>query len=866
MAELEKAYNPSTVEGKWYAFWEKQGFFHADEKKAGETYCILIPPPNITGQLTLGHVLNNTLQDILIRKKRMEGKNVLWLPGTDHAGIATQNVVEKALAKEEKKSRHDLGREEFLKKVWAWREKYGSTIIAQLKRLGASCDWDRLRFTMDEGYSNAVKECFVRLHEKGLIYQGRRIINWCPRCRTALSDEENIHKDKQGKLWHIRYPSVDGKSAIIVATTRPETMLGDTAVAVHPEDERYAKLIGIRLALPLCNREIPVIADPQVEKEFGTGAVKVTPAHDPNDFAMGERHNLEKLVVMDPSGTMNENAPEKYRGLDRFACRRAVVEDLTALGLLVKIEDHAHSVGTCERCDTVTEPYLSKQWFVKYDPWVKPALDALAAGQLRFTPEKWEKTFVHWLSNIRDWCISRQLWWGHRLPVWYCAEGHATVQRETPSKCSVCGAGALKQDEDVLDTWFSSWLWPFATMGWPDKTALQDRFYPTTTLVTGPDIIFFWVARMVFAGLEFKGGLPFKDVYFTSIVRDMQGRKMSKSLGNSPDPIEVMDKYGADALRYTVISLAPTGQDILFSEEKCELGRNFANKLWNTARFLLMSLDQGQSAQREIDTWILSRYHRAIKEVNDNLDRFNFNAALDALYHFAWNDLCDWYVEYSKTGLNKAVFSEVLFGLVRLLHPFMPFITEEIHAAMKSAGLTDKGAECLITGPWPVCDEKRFNPAAEARVEFVQGVVAAIRNLRAEKNIPPSKKGEVWIQCNSEKKAWLEEMGEAVRTLSKTDPLKLTAEGERPPNAASSVVAGVTVFLNLEGLIDKAAERDRIEKEIKKAEDFLLSIQKKLRNEKFVGSAPAEVVEKEKSKFRDTQEKLDKLKENLKVL
>ncbi len=883
MSELDKVYNPADVERKWYALWEDKGYFHADEKKQGTPYSIVIPPPNITGQLTLGHVLNNTLQDILVRQKRMEGFDVLWLPGTDHAGIATQNVVEKALAKEEKKSRHDLGREEFLKRVWEWREKYGSTIIAQLKRLGASCDWSRLRFTMDDGYSNAVKECFVRLYEKGLIYQGRRIINWCPRCRTALSDEENIYKEKHGKLWHIRYPLAEGEGSITVATTRPETMLGDTAVAVNPADTRYKALIGKKVKLPLAEREILIIGDSIVDMEFGTGAVKVTPAHDPNDFAMGERHDLEKIVVMNPDATMNENVPKKYCGLDRFTCRKAVIADLEALGLLVKIEEHTNSVGHCERCETVTEPYLSKQWFVKYDPWVKPAIKALNEGNLRFYPDRWEKTFTHWLENIRDWCISRQLWWGHRIPVWYCECGEIIVSRETPKKCARCGGSSLKQDEDVLDTWFSSWLWPIATMGWPDDTDLLKKFYPTTALITGPDIIFFWVARMVFAGLEFKGRLPFKDVYFTSIVRDMQGRKMSKSLGNSPDPIAVMDKYGTDALRYTIISLAPMGQDVLFSEEKCEIGRNFMNKIWNMARFLLMNMkgacpvkpDKSQLTVEDI--WIMSRYNRTVKSVTESLENYRYNEALSTAYHFTWNELCDWYVEFIKPRLADGadpesrqaalyIMKEVLIGTVKILHPFIPFITEEIFGALRAEGLAHDPSLHLITAKWPEYIPEIENNEVESMVGFAQDVVISIRNLRAEKNVPPSKKGDVVVIAADKKRLdWLRNMEVAVKTLSQTGKLDIASDGEGPQASASSVINGAAVFLNLEGLIDKAAECEKIKKEIEKTEGFVMSIQKKLRNEGFLKSAPQDVVERERMKMETAREKIAKLNENLKL-
>ncbi|MBL8027839.1 MAG: valine--tRNA ligase [Fibrobacteres bacterium] len=881
--ELEKVYNPASVEGKWYKVWEESGYFKADEKKEGPRYCVMIPPPNVTGHLHLGHVLNNTLQDILVRKKRMEGFNVLWMPGTDHAGIATQNVVEKALLKEEKKTRHDLGREAFVARVWEWKAKYGSTIIKQLKRLGSSCDWSRERFTMDEGLSNAVKESFVRLYDKGLIYQGQYIVNWCPRCRTALSDEENIHKDKQGKLWHFRYPLADGSGELVVATTRPETMLGDTAVAVNPSDERYKSLVGKMIRLPLADRDIPIITDDLVDKEFGTGCVKVTPAHDPNDFKMGERSKLPRITVMNEDGTMNNVVPEKYRNLDRFACRKAVVADMEALGLLVKIEEHAHAVGHCERCDTVTEPYLSKQWFVKYDAWVGPAVDAVKKKELRFYPEKWEKTFLHWMENIRDWCISRQLWWGHRIPVWYCGCGEVMVAREAPDKCRRCGGTNLQQDNDVLDTWFSSWLWPFSTLGWPQNTELLKKFYPTDALVTAADIIFFWVARMVFAGQEFMGQLPFKDVYFNSVVRDPQGRKMSKSLGNSPDPIDVMDKYGADALRYTIVHLAPTGQDVLFGEEKCELGRNFANKLWNTARFIFMNTEgfkfnasQQMSAAVE-DRWIISEFNEAVKKVSGHIDGYNFNAALDEAYHFTWNSLCDWYVELIKprlapdadpvskaAALNTIV--KVFNGTLTLLHPFMPFITEELYAALKENGLTEKTSGHLMMEKWPTFNEAEVSLDAERQIAFAQAVITAVRTMRAEKNIPPSKKGEVQVICGDETKAkWLKEVNSQVCALSKTGTLDIKVSGDPLANSVSAVTEGVTVFLSLEGLVDKAAEADKIRKEIERVQGFAASLEAKLSNEKFVSNAPAAVLDKERAKLNDSKEKIIKLNETLKL-
>src|SRR3989339_434327 len=880
MAELEKTYTPAAVEAKWYAVWEKNRYFHADENRTGdEPFCIVIPPPNVTGMLTLGHVLNNTIQDILARKKRMEGRTVLWLPGTDHAGIATQSVVERALLAGEKKSRHDLGREEFLDRVWQWKDKYGSTILRQLRMLGCSCDWERTRFTMDEGLSRAVAEAFVRLYEKGVVYRGKYIINWCPRCRTALSDEENEHQEKNGHLWHIRYPRQDGNGYVVVATTRPETMLGDTAVAVNPADERYKGLVGNTVVLPLANRPIPVIADHYVDREFGTGCVKVTPAHDPNDFAMGERHNLEKLVVMNLDGTMNNAVPQKYRGMDRFTCRKAVVEDLNSLGLLEKIQDHSHAVGHCQRCHTVTEPFLSMQWFVKYDQWIQPALAAVEKRELRFYPERWEKTFAHWLENIRDWCISRQLWWGHRIPAWYCVCGHIVVARQVPTECPACKSTDLKQDEDVLDTWFSSWLWPFSTMGWPDETATLSKFYPTNALVTAADIIFFWVARMVFAGMEFMGKLPFSEVFFNSIVRDMQGRKMSKSLGNSPDPIEVINTYGADALRYTIISLAPSGQDVHFATEKCELGRNFANKLWNSARFAMMNFkDQTitapqKSQLRTEDQWMISRFNQAVKVISRAIDGYDFNAALAAAYHFTWNELCDWYLEFIKPRMaegadlasrNAALHTlrEVLVGTVKLLHPFMPFITEEIYAALREYGV--EGAEHLIVARYPVCDDNLIVPNIEARMQFVQDLVVVIRNLRAENNIPPGKKGDVLISAAEEaKQQWIMDLETQIKFLSKTGTLTVTHAAAKPAQSVSAVIAGAEVFLNLEGLVDKAAERAKIMKDLERNDSFLKSVEAKLANEKFMQHASPEVVEKERVKLSTTREKLEKLRANL---
>ena len=659
--ELSKAYDPAEVESKWYKIWEERGYFHADVNSSKKPYTIVIPPPNVTGQLTMGHILNNTLQDILIRFEKLNGRETCWLPGTDHAGIATQTKVEKELKKNEGLTRYDLGREKFLERVWAWKEQYGGKIIKQLRSLGTSCDWQRERFTMDEGLSAAVQECFIRLYNKGLIYKGHRIINWCPKGRTALSDEEVIYKEEKGHLWHFRYPYADGSGYVVIATTRPETLMGDTAVAVNPADERYAGKVGKKLILPIVNREIELIADDYVEKDFGTGAVKITPAHDPNDYEVGLRHNLEVINIMNDDGTMNAEAGKEFEGMDRYVCREAVVKKIEELGLLDHIEDYTHQVGYSERNDVPVEPRLSDQWFVKMKPLAEPALKAVDDGRIKFYPERWVKTYRHWMENIRDWCISRQLWWGHRIPAYTCDQcGEIVVAKGMPEKCPKCGCTHLTQEEDVLDTWFSSWLWPFSTFGWPENTADLKAFYPTQTLVTGPDIIFFWVARMIMAGIEFMGDIPFKDVYFTSIIRDEKGRKMSKSLGNSPDPLDVISTYGADALRFTVIYIAPVGQDIRYSNEKCEIGRNFANKIWNVVRFRLMqgpvtsakpTLDN-LGTLRPDDQWILASLNQAIKGVTDGLANFRFNEVSKILYEFIWSKFCDWYLESCKPVFN----------------------------------------------------------------------------------------------------------------------------------------------------------------------------------------------------------------------
>ncbi|GAB4272044.1 MAG: valine--tRNA ligase [Candidatus Rifleibacteriota bacterium] len=871
---LPKAYDPTNVETGIYEKWEKSNCFHADESSSRDSYCIVIPPPNVTGMLTMGHVLNNTLQDILIRYHRMLGKETLWLPGTDHAGIATQNVVEKALAKE-KISRHDLGREKFLEKVWAWKEKYGGIILSQLKRLGCSCDWERERFTMDEGLSRAVQKCFIKLYNDGLIYKGKYIINWCPRCRTALSDEEKIPEDTKGNLWHIRYPRKDGKGYVVVATTRPETMLGDTAVAVHPQDERYADLIGKTLVLPFVDREIPVIADEYVDKDFGSGAVKITPAHDPNDFEMGRRHNLEQIIVMDEGGIMNELAG-RFAGMDRFAARKAVIEALEEKGLLEKIEDHELAVGHCERCKTVIEPYLSDQWFVKMKPLAEKAIEAIKTDKLRFTPNRWVGVYLHWMENIRDWCISRQLWWGHRIPAYTCQScQNIMVAESQPDNCSKCGSAEIKQDEDVLDTWFSSWLWPFSTMGWPEETETFRKFYPTDTLVTGPDIIFFWVARMVMAGYYFVGECPFHDVYFTSIVRDMKGRKMSKSLGNSPDPLDIISAYGADALRYTIVSLAPVGQDIKFAENKVEIGRNFANKLWNASRFVLMNLkDASCSIKAELpandklspeDRWIISRMNYAVEQVAANLAEgvFRFNDALKAVYEYIWNDFCDWYIEMSKPVLfggdeqRKAVVQQVLVTCLdralKILHPFMPFVTEEIWQKLP-------GSEgFLMKSQFPTVNAEMVNIPLEQEIGEMMEAVRIIRNLRASANISPAKKVKIRVVQRDDTSTVFTDHQKMICHLAGVEKFELVAE--KPSGHLFSLMGATEICLDLAGMIDVEAEKARIENELSKIEREMAKISVKLENENFVKKAPAEVVDKIRDGIAEYQQQIAKLKE-----
>ncbi len=884
MTELAKTYEHKQVESKWYAFWEKENLFHVPDKPKERSYCIVIPPPNITGALHMGHGLNNTIQDILIRYKRMDEFAALWQPGTDHAGIATQNVVEREVLKEEGKKRQEIGREALIERIWKWREEYGDRILHQLKALGASCDWDRTRFTLDEGLSRAVRECFVRLYDEGLIYRGKYIVNWCPRCHTALADDEVDHEDTKGNLWYIKYPMVDSHGHVTVATTRPETMLGDTAVAVNPKDERYAHLIGKLLHLPETGRQIPIIADDFVDASFGTGAVKVTPAHDPNDFQIGERHNLPRINVMNEDATMSEEAGEKYKGLTREKCREKIVEELTKAGLIEKIEDHEHAVGHCYRCHKTIEPWLSDQWFVRMRPLAEVALRATEDGRVKFHPERWTQFYMQWLDNARDWCISRQIWWGHRIPVWYCEGGKEPpcppiVSRETPTECPHCRSTKLRQEEDVLDTWFSSALWPFSTLGWPDKTDTLDSYYPTNTLVTDRGIIYFWVARMVMLGLKMMGDIPFTDVYIHGTILDELGRKMSKSLGNGIDPLDMIEKYGADAMRFSLMVLSTEGQDLKLSESKFEMGRNFCNKLWNAARFAMMNLEDAPDKKpREkdlnlADKWILNRLAVATKDARAALDDFKFSVAAQALYHFVWNDFCDWYVEAAKLHLfNKDAVKEraatqytlkhVLSDVLKLLHPFLPFITEEIWSHISP------GSKPLIVSKYPQSQEEPFGDDAKVFEATTKEPVEAIRNIRGESNVPPGKRIPSAISGFSDDKLLSAVRPSYVEHLAKVDRFEATVKNklDEIKNAAVNVTQHQITKVPLAGLIDIDAETTRLKKEISKAQSEIEAIDRKLSNEAFTSKAPPPVVEKERARKKGAEERLAKLKEALTAL
>ena len=847
--ELAKTYDPQEVEDRIYDFWLSGGYFHAEPDPKKQPYTIVIPPPNITGQLHMGHALDETLQDILIRWRRMQGYSALWLPGTDHASIATEAKIVEAM-REEGLTKEEIGRDAFLERAWKWKEKYGGRIIEQLKKLGSSCDWERERFTLDEGCSKAVKEVFVRLYDKGLIYRGERIINWCPHCRTSISDAEVEFSEHDGFFWHIRYPFKDGSGTIQLATTRPETMLGDTAVAVHPDDERYADLVGKTLVLPLVNREIPLIADTYVERDFGTGVVKITPAHDPNDFEVGLRHSLPVINVMDDGGNMNENAG-KYAGMSAQEARKQIVEDLKAQGFLVAVEPIKHNVGSCYRCGTVVEPRVSKQWFVKMKPLAEPALKEVKDGQVKFVPDRFEKIYDHWMENIRDWCISRQLWWGHRIPAWYCQDcGEMVVAREEPHTCPKCGSKNLKQDEDTLDTWFSSALWPFSTLGWPDKTEDLKYFYPTNTLVTAYDIIFFWVARMIFSGIEHTGEVPFNTVFFHGLVRDAQGRKMSKSLGNGIDPLEIIDKYGADALRFTLVTGISPGNDTRFSDEKVESSRNFANKIWNASRFILMNID-GHDVKNELpaelateDRWIVDSFNRVAKEMTENLEHFELGIAVQKLYDFLWDEFCDWYIEIAKIRLNsddaekaqnvRQVLVWVMSGTLKLMHPFMPFITEEIWQTLPHDG------ESIMVSRWPQYEESHCFPQAAADMQCIMEAVRAIRNRRSEMNVPPSRKTHLYI--DSGEASVFEEGREIIKKLAYASEVEIGTNYQLE-GAATIVTASAKLYIPMSELVDKKAELDRLTKELESAKKQYKNAQDKLNNERFMSKAPANVVD-----------------------
>lgn len=864
LSDIPKAYNPNDVEDKWYKYWEDHKLYHSEIDETKESYTVVIPPPNVTGMLTLGHVLNNTIQDVFVRYKRMLGYNACWVPGTDHASIATETKVVNFL-KEKGIDKNSLSRDEFLKHCWEWTEKYGGIIIKQLKKLGVSCDWERERFTMDDHYYKKVIEAFVKLYKEGLIYRGYRMVNWDPASKSAISDEEVIFRQVNGKLWYFQYPVKDTDLKLFVATTRPETMLGDTGVAVNPEDERYKDLIGKKVILPIVNREIPIFADEYVDKEFGTGVVKVTPAHDVNDYEMGQRHDLEMINIFNEDASTNNNVPEDLRGLDRYEVRKKVVAKFEELGLLEKIEDYTNNVGYSERGGVPIEPYLSEQWFMKMDTLGADALRVVDEGKVKFHPNHWVKTYKHWMENIKDWCISRQLYWGHRIPVWYHKETNEIYCEVEPPQ----DIENWKQEEDVLDTWASSWIWAQDVFTTEED---QNYYYPTNLLVTAPDIIFFWVARMIMAGMYFKNDIPFEDVYFTSVIRDEKGRKMSKSLGNSPDPLEVIEQYGADALRFTINYLAPLGQDVLFSTDKCEIGRNFANKIWNAARFILMNSQEVELddslTDKHIDfsdKWIESRLNSTIKNCKAALDKFDINGAHKIIYSFIWNDFCDWYLEMSKNRIysdDKEVKAAVLTRsiklfeeMMKLLHPMMPFLSEEIWQLLDER----KEGESISVSKFPEADESKIDKTAEEEIEFMQSVVTAIRNIRGEMNIPPSKQMDVYLKADK----ITDVQKRYIKSLLRVENLTVDANLDKPKASASSVVKGCDIYIPLEGLIDLDVERQRLEKEINRLEGLLTGVSKKLSNEKFANNAPAEVVEKEKTKQHDWTEQVGKLKKIL---
>ncbi len=876
--ELSKRFDFKAVDAKWAKYWEEKNCFHAEVSPKKKPYSIVIPPPNVTGILHMGHALNNTLQDIMIRYKRMQGFETMWMAGTDHAGIATQNVVEKDLAKIGK-TRQDLGREEFLKRLWEWKNQYGDTILRQLKSLGASCDWERTRFTMDEPYSEAVKKAFVELYKKGLIYRGEYIINWCPRCQTALSDEEAEHKEVQGNLYHIRYPfKGHPQESVIVATTRPETMLGDTAVAVNPKDKRYKKFVGKTLILPLIHREVPIIADDFVDPKFGTGAVKVTPAHDPNDFQMGKRHKLEFINILHPDGRINEKGGN-FSGQDRFKARAKIIESLKELNLLVKVEQNTHQVGHCYRCNTIVEPYISKQWFVKMKPLAKPAIEVVKKGKIKFYPERWTKVYLNWMEEIRDWCISRQIWWGHRIPVWYCVGDEKCLLKckepivsETPvTKCPHCGSTNLRQDEDVLDTWFSSWLWPFATLNWPEENKDLKYFYPTNSLFTASEIIFFWVARMIMAGIEFRGEIPFSDVYIHGTVRDAKGRKMSKSFGNAIDPLEIINEYGADALRFSLI--INSGQDLFISKEKFEIGRNFANKIWNATRLILMNAHdidpafnfKNVSADDLSSRWIVSRFYSSLKKISEAIEGYRFSEAENLLYEFFWGNFCDWYLEMIKDRWNDPTVQNVSFKLLevslKMLHPFMPFVTEEIWSQIHP----NKPPLCLES--WPQAEPKFVYEHTEQQMQTLIEVITSIRNLRAQWNIKPSDLVRCYfVTPSKEETALINDNTAIVMKLAQLSEISINQKQKTMKNVATAVVGPIKCYLPLGDYIDVQEEKQRILNQMNEQERFVKGLSERLTNEGFLQKAPPDVVEKEKERLTSLQNKVQELKKVIESL
>lgn len=866
--ELAKAYEPKEVEDRIYDFWMKGKYFHAEVDPKKKPYTIVIPPPNITGQLHLGHAMDETLQDTLIRWRRMQGYSALWLPGTDHASIATEAKIVEAMRKEGI-TKEEIGREKFLERAWAWKDQYGGRIVEQLKKLGSSCDWDRLRFTMDEGCNKAVNHVFKKLYDKGLIYRGERIINWCPHCMTSISDAEVVFEEKEGSFWHLRYPLSDGSGYIELATTRPETMLGDTAVAVHPDDERYKALVGKTVILPLVNKEIPIIADSYVEQDFGTGVVKITPAHDPNDFEVGLRHDLPVINVMDDGGVINENGG-KYAGMPALEARKQIVKDLDEAGFLIKIEPIKHNVGTCYRCGTVVEPRVSTQWFVKMEPLAKPAIDAVKDGDIRFIPERMDKVYYNWMENIKDWCISRQLWWGHQIPAWYCECGETIVSETVPTVCPKCGGTHLTRDPDTLDTWFSSALWPFSTLGWPDNTEELKYFYPTNTLVTGYDIIFFWVARMIFSGLEHMGEVPFNTVFFHGLIRDAQGRKMSKSLGNGVDPLDVISVYGADALRFTLVTGNSPGNDLRFSEEKVSASRNFANKIWNAARFILMNIE-GKDIDCALpkklytsDKWILNRFNNVTAAVTENLEKFELGMAVSKLYDFIWDDFCDWYIELAKIRMNGAdeesadsarrVLVWTMSNTLKLLHPFMPYITEEIWQTLPHDG------EALIVAKWPEYDEALSFPQEAKNLENVMALIRAIRTRRNEMNVPPSKKAHIYI--DTAHPAPYEEASEFIARLAYGSKVEI-GTGFDVQGAVTAVTDDAKALLPMDDLVDKAAETARLNKELANAQKQLDTVKAKLANEKFTSKAPQNVIDGVKANGEKLEAKIKLILETL---